>query len=137
MTIHVEGKFNVNNHAHLIKGIGSCLTRWSCLYFEHMDLSPWLLKQGVCRYKLQKTILLDIPIFVPPMDEQEFILDEIRESKASFDSILEESKRAITLLQERRTALISAAVTGKIDVRDWAPPAIQQEPQPETAEAMP
>lgn len=32
------------------------------------------------------------------------------------------SSEQISLLRERRTALISAAVTGKIDVRDWQPP---------------
>jgi type I restriction enzyme S subunit len=37
-----------------------------------------------------------------------------------FDSLVAEAERAIELLQERRTALISAAVTGKIDVRDFA-----------------
>jgi hypothetical protein len=36
--------------------------------------------------------------------------------------LTQEVQRAITLLQERRTALISAAVTGKIDVRAWQPP---------------
>ncbi len=36
-----------------------------------------------------------------------------------FDSLVAEAERAINLLQERRTALISAAVTGKIDVRDF------------------
>ena len=35
----------------------------------------------------------------------------------------------ITLLRERRTALISAAVTGKIDVRDWQEPATLSEQQ--------
>jgi type I restriction enzyme S subunit len=37
-----------------------------------------------------------------------------------FDSLISQAERAIDLLQERRTALISAAVTGKIDVRDFA-----------------
>ncbi|MBK7768061.1 MAG: hypothetical protein IPI44_19645 [Sulfuritalea sp.] len=36
---------------------------------------------------------------------------------AKFDTLTTEAQRAIALLQERRTALISAAVTGKIDVR--------------------
>ena len=36
---------------------------------------------------------------------------------AKFDELTAEAERAIDLLQERRTALISAAVTGKIDVR--------------------
>ena len=38
---------------------------------------------------------------------------------AIVDALLEKAKSGIELLQERRTALISAAVTGKIDVRDW------------------
>ena len=36
---------------------------------------------------------------------------------------MKEGESAIKLLQERRSALISAAVTGKIDVRGWQPPA--------------
>jgi type I restriction enzyme S subunit len=40
-----------------------------------------------------------------------------RRREADFDSLIAEADRAISLLQERRTALISAAVTGKIDVR--------------------
>ena len=42
------------------------------------------------------------------------VLDE--ESK-KFDALVAEAQSAISLLQERRTALISAAVTGQIDVR--------------------
>ena len=43
----------------------------------------------------------------------------IAEQLSKYDSIIANSLSAIELLQERRTALISAAVTGKIDVRDW------------------
>ena len=49
--------------------------------------------------------------------------------------VIESSEAAVELLQERRTALISAAVTGKIDVRDWQPPANTQAPEPVVAEA--
>ena len=42
---------------------------------------------------------------------------------AKFDSLTSEANRAIALLQERRSALISAAVTGKIDVREVVIPA--------------
>ena len=40
------------------------------------------------------------------------------------DVLIAEAERAIELLQERRTALISAAVTGKIDVREFATEAV-------------
>jgi type I restriction enzyme S subunit len=44
----------------------------------------------------------------------------IESELAKFDTLTSESQRAIDLLQERRTALISAAVTGQIDVRGAA-----------------
>ena len=56
-------------------------------------------------------------VLVPPLDEQGAIVDHIREVTSSYDQLFLEAQSAITLLQERRAALISAAVTGKIDVR--------------------
>ena len=41
----------------------------------------------------------------------------------------------LSLLQERRTALISAAVTGKIDVRDWVAPDTQDVEESQEATA--
>jgi type I restriction enzyme S subunit len=40
-------------------------------------------------------------------------------SVRTFDLLISKQLDAIELMQERRTALISAAVTGKIDVREW------------------
>ena len=45
---------------------------------------------------------------------------------AKFDSLIARAESAIALMQERRTALISAAVTGKIDVRHWHPPVVSK-----------
>ena len=56
----------------------------------------------------------------PPKQEQQEVCDFLESELAKFDSLTTEAQRAITLLQERRTALISAAVTGKIDVRHFA-----------------
>ncbi len=57
---------------------------------------------------------------VPPIAEQEAILGFVREECAKLDTLTAEAEQGIALLQERRTALISAAVTGKIDVRGLA-----------------
>ena len=54
---------------------------------------------------------------VPPLDEQKKIIDYIEAEIAKIDNLTKAAKQSIKLLQERRTALISAAVTGKIDVR--------------------
>lgn len=59
-----------------------------------------------------------IMIALPPVSEQRTILKSISTEASRIDALIAESERAITLLRERRIALISAAVTGKIDVRD-------------------
>jgi type I restriction enzyme S subunit len=58
---------------------------------------------------------------VPPAEEQNDIITFLKKQTHKFDSLTEKAERVITLFQERRTALISAAVTGKIDVRNWQP----------------
>ena len=61
----------------------------------------------------------NVRIAMPDKDEQLAICEYIEHVTAGFDALADEAERAIELLQERRTALISAAVTGKIDVRNW------------------
>lgn len=56
---------------------------------------------------------------LPPIDEAHNILSDIAESNTKFDSLISKAELAIELMKERRIALISAAVTGKIDVRHW------------------
>ena len=63
-------------------------------------------------------------MIVPPLSEQEDIERHIKEGTSSFDEAEANAKRAIELLQERRPALISAAVTGKIEVREFATEAV-------------
>lgn len=58
---------------------------------------------------------------VPPLEEQKEIAAHLRQVCDDLDASRGELDRAITLLQERRTALISAAVTGQIDVRGLFP----------------
>ncbi|MFP8735758.1 restriction endonuclease subunit S [Klebsiella aerogenes] len=71
----------------------------------------------------------------PPLEEQLDIIDYLDNMLCSYDSIEENANQAIQLLQERRAALISAAVTGKIDVRDWIAPEAQDVEEPQEATA--
>lgn len=57
----------------------------------------------------------------PPLAEQRHIAQHLEKELPNLDSLTDAATTAITLLQERRAALISAAVTGKIDVRDLVP----------------
>ena len=57
-------------------------------------------------------------LFIPPKQEQNRIIAYLDKETAKIDTLIEKCEMAIELLKERRTALISAAVTGKIDVRN-------------------
>ena len=57
---------------------------------------------------------------VPPIDEQCLIITYLQQRLHEFEDLSGEAERAIALLKERRSALIAAAVTGKIDVRGLA-----------------
>lgn len=59
----------------------------------------------------------------PPIKEQEEISEYIQVKINKFDKLVVIASKKISLLQERRSALISSAVTGKIDVRNWQPDA--------------
>lgn len=54
---------------------------------------------------------------LPPLDEQRAIVSHIQRACAEIDLFIEETKRTVNLLQDRRCVLIFAAVTGQIDVR--------------------
>jgi type I restriction enzyme S subunit len=66
------------------------------------------------------TRLIKIWFVLPPIDEQVRIVEFLNSRLSELDTLTTEAQHAIDLLQERRTALISAAVTGKIDVRGLA-----------------
>ncbi|HEY5222844.1 MAG TPA: hypothetical protein VIJ18_07340 [Microbacteriaceae bacterium] len=57
---------------------------------------------------------------MPPPSEQIAIADFLEHETAELDAAIVDAREAIALLRERRAALISAAVTGKIDVRGAA-----------------
>ncbi|POA62820.1 restriction endonuclease subunit S [Pseudomonas sp. GW531-T4] len=66
---------------------------------------------------------------VPPLTEQAEIVAEVNSKRDLISRLISEGENGIALLQERRSALISAAVTGKIDVRGWQPPVSVPSPE--------
>jgi type I restriction enzyme S subunit len=87
-------------------------------YFFH-HCSPEMTGVSVPHISPEQIRTFAIP--VPPVDEQSGIVAFIAAECAKLDGLGIEAKRAIDLLKERRGALISAAVTGKIDVRKAVP----------------
>jgi type I restriction enzyme S subunit len=66
---------------------------------------------------LPQSSLKGFACMIPPIAEQTAIVAYLSSYCTALDALIRETNQAIALLQERRTALISAAVTGKIDVR--------------------
>lgn len=64
-----------------------------------------------------QAVILDLPLPLPPLAEQNTILTSVRRDLEQLSALAQGAARAVALLEERRAALISAAVTGKIDVR--------------------
>jgi len=76
-----------------------------------------LYTRGATNQDLGLTRMVKIFLALPPLEEQQSIIGWLDTETARLDSLKTESERAIALLKERRSALIAAAVTGQIDVR--------------------
>lgn len=132
MTVsHIRGRFSLSQNCMIIApSTGGVLTEFYSYHFtplfsyfrktipEHMQAS------------FRMADLYKFKLALPPINEQEEISKYLKTLDAEQDALIETATNAITLLQERRAALISAAVTGKIDVRGLAPSddALKMEP---------
>ena len=92
-------------------------------YLQHIIRSPIIVRQldnmmiGSTFKRINVEEIRSFMIPSPPSNEQDEIAKFLEVETARFDTLTAEAERAIELLGERRSALISAAVTGQIDVR--------------------
>ncbi len=89
---------------------------WS-LYGGITDEYIHLLSQGSTVAHFNMSDIGNIPILVPPLSEQRSIVAYLNQETAKIDALIPRIREGIEKLKEYRVALISAAVTGKIDVR--------------------
>jgi type I restriction enzyme S subunit len=106
----IEGKAGVSNHflAWLLRGTAQ-------------ETLNRLDEAGHGTKALRMDAWLSMLVPLPPENEQVAIALTVDKRTEQIDALMEETASAKALLQERRSALISAAVTGKIDVREFAP----------------
>lgn len=88
--------------------------------------------KGSTMENLNTETLGRIRLPLPPVSDQKAILEYVHEVSGQFAALVDAAESGISLITERRSALISAAVTGKIDVRGWQSPA--SAPTPELVE---
>ena len=108
MTLMVSGKFNVNNHAHVVKGTNN-LTAWFYYYFSHKDLTQHLTRQGAGRYKLTKKTLLNIQCVLPSPPEQKAITEALSDT----DAFIESLEQLIAKKRQIKQGAMQELLTGK------------------------
>lgn len=108
MTLLVKGKFNVNNHAHIILGKEN-LTEWFFYFFNHRELTPHLTRQGAGRYKLSKGSLSKILCALPPLTEQKAITHVL----TGIDSAINTNNQLIALKELQKKWLMQELLLGK------------------------
>lgn len=100
-------------------------SRWLCAVMNSRLIRQQVevVQYGAAQKQFNIADAVEFWLLEPPQTEQAVIADFIAAKSAGFDQLMDKASQSMGLLAERRSALISAAVTGKIDVRDWQPPA--------------
>ena len=119
----LPGRVYINQHLALIRPVQSLIASkylgymlYSKIGREFFSVTQYGLKEG-----LSLSNVGEAPVCMPPLKEQISITEYLDEQISKYEVLSASSAKAVDLLKERRTALISAAVTGKIDVRNWKP----------------
>ena len=94
------------------------------VYYQATMFPFNLLSTNTALPSMTQEDLLGLGFVIPPKDEQSNIVKFVERKCEQFDYLTQKAELAIELMQERRTALISDAVTGKIDIRNWQAPNI-------------
>lgn len=115
---YIDDDYWPHNTALFVADFHSNLPRFVWYALQTVDFAAHSAKSAVPG--VDRNDIHVLPAFVPPFDEQMAIAAFVDDETRRIDELVAESERAIVLLQERRTGLISAAVTGKIDVRGLA-----------------
>lgn len=114
----------VSQHVSLSRPWPSINSRWLSYAVKADSSKEQLHSSGYGGTKTQLSLndVRNVAVAVPSPEEQERIVGHIDTQLDALMIIEGKARGLVELLQEKRSALISAAVTGKIDVRDWTPP---------------
>lgn len=123
--VPVEPKLCLGQRMVLFKLDKSRMNPKFVLYSIYSGLADDFIKQlsqGSTVSHMNMADIVNIPLFETNIDEQNQIVRFLDDMIARYDDLQKNAEYVVGLMQERRTALISAAVTGKIDVRNWQAP---------------
>ena len=120
---HYVGRMEIHQRVYLYYAFKNILARFF-YHFLKSNLYKVVL-DGAAKStvdSLRRPILQNFWVTVPPESDQLTIVKFVDEQNDRISNAIEKVQAGLIHLQEYRTALISAAVTGKIDVRDWKAP---------------
>ena len=109
MTMYVDGKYTVNNHAHVLRGTELCETKWFYYAYQHKSLFDAITRQGAGRYKLTKEALIKLPLQCPPIEEQRKIISILNTQ----DKVIELKEKRLAEKQRQKKYLMQQLLTGK------------------------
>ena len=119
IAFEAHGEYWVNNHAHILRPNDGLTLFWS-ERIESVQIAPFV--TGSAQPKLTAEALLNLTISCPlDLEEKKAIEERIQTARSELEPLIEAAENAVKLLRESRSALISAAVTGQIDVRGLVP----------------
>ncbi|AKJ96465.1 hypothetical protein TVD_08190 [Thioalkalivibrio versutus] len=98
-------------------------------FLAFKDVVIRLYASGGGQPNINQETIAALRVAAPSRQEQQSIAQFLHQNLAGMDALIEEAQSAISLFQERRSALISSAVTGKIDVRGWQAGVESDEPE--------
>ena len=110
----VDGQYWASEHALVSEDRSEFDSRWLKHLLGVMDLGQYSVAAAQPGIAAGNILRLRLP--VPPLDEQRQIADHLDRETAKIDALIAKAERFIELAQERRAALITAAVTGQIEI---------------------
>ncbi len=119
---HLKGRFSLSQNCMIIKPKDLSLS--VDFYFHHFQPLFFFERDQIPDHMQPSFRMDDLYKYwfaLPPLEEQEMICEYLDAELGRIDLLIAKAEQAISLQQEHRIALISAAVTGKIDVRDAVP----------------
>ena len=112
-----NGRFWVNNHAHILSGADGVMNnRFLCYQLNTIDYQPYV--TGSTRLKLTSSTMRRIPLAIAPLTEQTRIVAKLEELLSDLDAGVAELKAAQKKLAQYRQSLLKAAVEGQLTA-DW------------------
>lgn len=111
-----SGKYWVNNHAHILRGNGAVENAFLCHQLNALNYRGFV--SGTTRLKLTQASMKELPLRVPPLNEQRRIVDMIETLFAQLDKGEEAVRAMQKSLTRYRQSILKAAVTGELTA-DW------------------